>query len=191
LQHKVKHIVTGLGVAAHLEKWGYPVAQITELYWGEVAELDGIRFTSTTARHFSGRTFKRNTTLWSSFVLEGSKKIFLGGDSGYGKHFKEIGKEYGPFDFAILENGQYNKMWHYIHMMPEEVITAAQDLGTRYTIPVHSSKFPLANHPWDEPLIRVTEAARQQRIDIITPQIGQIVNLDQIEANTAWWEGIK
>src|SRR5690606_11168021 len=145
---------TGLGVGAHLEKWGYPAVQITELYWGDQVELNGLKIASTTARHFSGRTFKRNTTLWSSFVLEGSKKIFLGGDSGYGKHFKEIGEQYGPFDFAILENGQYDTLWHYIHMMPEEVILASQDLKAAHVIPVHSAKFPLANHSWDEPLIR-------------------------------------
>lgn len=132
LKHKVRHIVTGLGVGAHLEKWGYPADQITELYWGDHVELNGLHIVSTTARHFSGRTFKRNTTLWSSFVLEGSKKIFIGGDSGYGKHFKEIGQQHGPFDFVILENGQYDRMWHYIHMMPEEVILAGKDLQASY-----------------------------------------------------------
>ena len=190
LKSHVKHIVTGLGVGAHLEKWGYPAEQITELYWGDDVKLDGFEISSTTARHFSGRTFKRNTTLWSSFVLQGSKKLFVGGDSGYGKHFKEIGQQYGPFDFAILENGQYNEMWHNIHMMPEEVVQAAQDLNTNYLIPVHSGKFPLANHPWDEPLIRVTKAAREKQVNLITPQIGQLIQLDSIEASQAWWEGL-
>lgn len=191
LKNKVKHIVTGLGVGAHLEKWGYPAAQITELYWGDGTRIDGFSIHSTTARHFSGRTFKRNTTLWSSFVLKGSKNIFIGGDSGYGKHFKAIGAAYGPFDFAILENGQYNAMWKYIHMMPEEVVTATKDLQARYLIPVHSAKFPLANHAWDEPLIRVTKAAIAQQVDIVTPKIGQIVSLDNSPATwPPWWEGI-
>ncbi|MDR2285186.1 MAG: MBL fold metallo-hydrolase, partial [Sphingobacterium sp.] len=191
LKDKVKQIVTGLGVGAHLEKWGYPAGQITELYWGEHAEIDGFQIHSTTARHFSGRTFKRNTTLWSSFVLKGSKRIFIGGDSGYGKHFKEIGNAHGPFDFAILENGQYNAMWKYIHMMPEEVVTATQDLQARYLIPVHSAKFPLANHAWDEPLKRVTEAASAQHIAIITPKIGQIVSLEEYKLYPRWWEGLE
>lgn len=191
LQSKVKHIVTGLGVAAHLEKWGYPADQITELYWGETAKVDGFHVRSTTARHFSGRTFKRNTTLWSSFILEGSKKMFLGGDSGYGKHFKEIGDQYGPFDYAFLENGQYNKLWHHIHMMPEEVVLAAQDLQANYIIPVHSAKFPLANHAWDEPLIRVTNAANTAGVNILTSRIGEVVYLDHHVQNKPWWEGIQ
>lgn len=192
LKDKVKHIVTGLGVGAHLEKWGYPANRITELYWGEEAVVDGLKITSTTARHFSGRTFKRNTTLWSSFVLDGSKKIFIGGDSGYGKHFKEIGEQYGPFDFVILENGQYNEMWHNIHMMPEEVIKASQDLQAAKVIPVHAAKFPLANHPWDEPLIRITQAAQESEdVDLVTPQIGQVLFLDSLSASVSWWEGIR
>lgn len=191
IKNKVKHIVTGLGVAAHLEKWGYPKDQITELYWDETAIVDNLSFTATTARHFSGRTFKRNTTLWSSFVLKSkTKKIFIGGDSGYGKHFKDIGNKYGPFDYAILENGQYNKMWKYIHMMPEEVIQASKDLRTTYTIPVHSSKFPLANHAWDEPLIRITKFAEKQNFPLITPKMGEIVSLDQYKQYPHWWEGI-
>ncbi len=191
LKHKVKHIVTGLGVGAHLEKWGYPGENITELYWGDTTTVEGLHFTSATARHFSGRTFKRNTTLWSSFILQGTKKIYLGGDSGYGKHFKEIGQQYGPFDFVILENGQYNEMWKYIHMMPEEVITATQDLQARHIIPVHSSKFPLANHAWDEPLIRITKAAKDNHIDMILPKIGQIVYMDSLPPNTEWWKGLE
>ncbi|NQD72084.1 MBL fold metallo-hydrolase [Sphingobacterium shayense] len=191
LQHKVKHIVTGLGVGSHLEKWGFPAANITELYWGESADVNELKFTSTPARHFSGRAFTRNTTLWSSFVLKGTKNIFLGGDSGYGKHFRDIGAEYGPFDFAILENGQYNEMWKYIHMMPEEVVLVAKELQARYTIPVHSGKFPLANHAWDEPLIRVSKAAKENNVPIITPKVGQVVNFGDIPINEEWWKGIR
>ena len=191
IKDRVKHIVTGLGVAAHLEKWGFPSEKISELYWGEKAQVQGFEFTSTTARHFAGRTFKRNTTLWSSFVLQAAnKKIFIGGDSGYGKHFKQIGEQYGPFDYAILENGQYNEMWKYIHMLPEEVIVASEDLKTSYTIPVHSSKFPLSIHSWDEPLIRVSKAAEENNFPIVTPKIGEVVSLDNYIKYPEWWKGI-
>lgn len=191
LKQKVRHIVTGLGVGAHLEKWGYPASRITELYWGEQTSIGGFEITSATARHFSGRTFKRNTTLWSSFILEGSKKIYIGGDSGYGRHFREIGDQYGPFDYAFLENGQYNLLWKYIHMMPDEVPVAALDLKARYVIPVHAAKFPLANHSWDEPLIRVSEAAKARGVDLLTPMIGQAVSLDHYTELPQWWVGLE
>ena len=188
IKNKVKTILTGLGVGSHLEKWGYPPEKIHELYWGESLTIDDLQFTACTARHFSGRLFKRNSSLWSSFVLKNNTyNLFLGGDSGYGKHFKEIGERHGPFDLAILENGQYNESWKYIHLMPEEVILAAKELKAKTVLPVHSSKFALANHAWDEPLIRVSKEAIKQNYPIWTPQIGQIVYLNQPNKFKDWW----
>ena len=54
--------------------------------------------------NFSGRGFKRNETLWGSWIIKGSKdNIYFSGDGGYGPHFKEIVEKYGPLDFAIME----------------------------------------------------------------------------------------
>ncbi|MVZ64503.1 MBL fold metallo-hydrolase [Sphingobacterium sp. DK4209] len=190
-KNKAKQIITSVGVGAHLEKWGYPAERIHELYWGESETIDSLTFTANVARHFSGRWFKRNTSLWSSFVLKTPDyNIFIGGDSGYGKHFKEIGDKYGPFDFSIIENGQYNDMWHYIHLMPEEAISAAKELKTKNLIPVHNSKFPLANHAWDEPMIRISAEAEKQGQALLTPQMGQIIFLNQNNITKHWWEGI-
>lgn len=190
LKNRVKHIVTGLGVGAHLEKWGYPANQITELYWWESVTIDNFQITATPSRHFSGRTFKRNTTLWSSFVLKGSKQIFLGGDSGYGTHFQKIGEEFGPFDFAILENGQYDALWNTVHMFPEEAVQAAKDLQAKHAIPVHSGKFALAKHPWYEPLARFSKEAKTQALKSLTPSVGQLLDLDNPAPPASWWEKI-
>jgi L-ascorbate metabolism protein UlaG (beta-lactamase superfamily) len=118
LQHKTKAIITSLGVGSHLQYWGIAANKITELDWWQSKEIfTGFRFTAAPARHFSGRGFTRAKTLWSSFILQaGEYKIYLGGDSGYDTHFSEIGRQYGPFDLAILENGQYDLRWKYIHV---------------------------------------------------------------------------
>ena len=191
LKPKINHVLTGIGVGAHFEKWGFPSDNVSELYWGDQITINDLHFTSATSRHFSGRTFKRNTSLWSSFILQSKdKKIFIGGDSGFGKHFEELGLKYGPFDYAILENGQYDKNWKYIHMMPEEVTKASKLLNAKYLLPVHSSKFALANHPWDESLIRVTQSAKEENIDLVLPMIGDIVSLDSYRKFPEWWIGI-
>ena len=44
--------------------------------------------------------------------------------------------------------------WRYIHMLPDEGLKAAKDLGVKRLMPVHSGKFAMANHAWDEPLIK-------------------------------------
>ena len=194
IQANVSKIVCPLGVGAHLEYWGFPKENITELDWFESASLmDSLSITATPARHFSGRSFKRNTTLWASYVLKSNNlNLYLGGDSGYDSHFKEIGTKYGPFDLAILENGQYDRKWKYIHMMPEEVVKASEDLKAKRFFPVHSSKFKLANHPLKEPLEKVTAYAKTNpTTKMISPKIGEIVYLNNTNQTfDAWWENI-
>jgi L-ascorbate metabolism protein UlaG (beta-lactamase superfamily) len=190
LKPRVKQIITGLGTGAHFERWGFDPARILEQDWNESAELgDGFTVHATPARHFSGRGFIRNRALWMSFVLKTpTMNIFIGGDSGYDTHFAEIGKKFGPFDLAILENGQYDKSWQLIHAMPEEVVQAAQDLQAKRFIPVHCAKFALGNHAWDEPLNRVAEASKNSGIPMLTPMIGEKVMLkESTQVWKEWW----
>lgn len=189
---KVKKIITGLGTAAHFERWGFDPAMIIEKDWNEEARLDeGFYVHIFSGRHFSGRGFSRNQSIWVSFVLiTPTMKLFLGGDSGYDTHFIDIGKAYGPFDLAILECGQYNHYWKYIHMMPEETAQAAIDLQAKILLPVHWAKFSLGLHSWDEPIIRVTKAAKEKNLPVIHPMIGEVVDLNKPKANLRWWEGI-
>ncbi len=183
-------IVTSLGVGAHLNHWGIPDSQIVELDWQETTQInEQITLTALPARHFSGRKFTRAQSIWSSFALKTpTLKIYLGGDSGFGKHFKEIGEQHGPFDFALLECGQYNDMWPYIHMKPEEVVEAAKALKAAVLMPVHFGKFSLAMHAWNEPVKRVTAAAKSQQQKITTPMIGQPIVFNNFYPDSIWWE---
>jgi L-ascorbate metabolism protein UlaG (beta-lactamase superfamily) len=136
------------------------------------------------ARHFSGRgLINQKQSLWASFLLKNQTlSIYIGGDSGYDTHFASIGERFGPIDFVLLENGQYNKAWKYIHMQPEETWQAAIDLQAKNIIPVHHSKFALSCHSWDEPLIRINDAGKEQETPrLLTPQIGEIVMISSSE----------
>lgn len=190
LAAKAKYFLASLGVGAHLEHWGVDGNKITELDWWETKSIsDEITLTATPARHFSGRSFKRGQTIWSSFVLKlHGHNLFLGGDSGYENHFKEIGSHHGPFDIALLECGQYGKDWPYIHMLPEQTAQAAKDLGAKVLFPVHWAKFELAFHPWDESIERVTKAASALGQHTTTPMIGEPVILNESYPNKTWWK---
>ena len=191
LNPKVKHVITGLGTGEHLEYWNYEPKKIIELDWGENFDLEnGFKVYAETARHFSGRTFKRNQAIWASFVFETpERKIYIGGDSGFDTHFEKIGNKYGGFDLAILENGQYNKDWRYIHMMPKEFLVAAKNLKTKRIIAVHNSKFELALHSWKEPLEKITALNEKENQRLITPKIGEIVHWeDDAKVYEKWWE---
>lgn len=190
LKPKIKHVITGLGNGAHLEHWGFNPEVILEGDWYDsIFNSDGFEIHITPARHFSGRGFKRDQTLWASFVLKSpTTAIYIGGDSGYDTHFKTIGEKFGPFDLAILENGQYDEKWKYIHMLPGEQLKAASDLNAKTVLPVHSGKFTLANHDWDEPFIKITNEAIQSPIKVTTPMIGEQVNLnDNMQRFNHWW----
>ncbi|MFZ4860778.1 MBL fold metallo-hydrolase [Sphingobacterium sp. Mn56C] len=194
IQPKVGKVIAGLGVGAHLEYWGYTAAQIIEKDWWEKVDLgDNFNVIVTPARHFSGRSIWSANTLWASYVLQTpTKNIYLGGDSGYDTHFAQIGQQYGPFDMAILENGQYDKSWKYIHMFPEEVVKAANDLQAKVIFPVHSGKFVLANHAWDEPLQRISDLCVAENIPLITPIIGEVIDWNTMQTKpTYWWKNVK
>lgn len=189
LRPKIGKIITGLGVGAHLQHWGYSRDNIIEKDWNEEVQIENFIIHTTPARHFSGRSFKRNTSLWLSFVLTTpTKKIFIGGDSGYDEHFKTIGEKFGPFDLAVLECGQYNKYWKFIHMIPEEVVQAAIDLKAKKLLPVHWAKFSLSLHAWDEPVKKVVKEAKNKAIPVLHPMIGEVVWLDKENSFTEWWD---
>jgi L-ascorbate metabolism protein UlaG (beta-lactamase superfamily) len=189
LQPKIKHFYTGLGVGAHLEYWGVPAAKITELDWWETyKDDDQTALIAAPARHFSGRGFKRNQTIWSSFILKlNGYTLFVGGDSGYDSTFKTVGEKYGPFDIAMLEAGQYGDDWPYIHMLPEQTVQASIDLKAKVLLPVHWGKFALAYHEWNEPIRRVVRSAAEKGVQLTTPKIGEPVVLGQQYPNSQWW----
>ena len=193
LKDKVGKIICGLGNGQHFEYWGFDMDKVIEKDWNEEFVLDdGFTVNTTTSRHFAGRGLSRNKALWMAYVLKTpTMQVYLGGDGGYGKHFAEIGKKFGAFDLVILENGQYDRKWKYIHMMPNEVLKAAKDLNSKRVFPVHSSKFKLANHAWDEPLKEITKLNEKANQNLLTPIIGEKVNLkDSTQVFSKWWVGI-
>lgn len=192
LKDKTGHFYVPLGVKAHLQRWGIADDKITELDWYENAALGDIKITLTPARHFSGRNFtNRNTALWGSWVVQSPGfSLFFNGDSGYGKHFREIGERFGPFDVALMENGAYNSSWAQIHMKPEQSVQAALDVRARMVVPIHWAKYDLALHEWREPIERFTAAAKEQPLQVATPRIGEVFDY-RSPPQRDWWRAVR
>ena len=193
LKEKTKEFFVPLGVGLRLRAWGIEPARIHELDWWDETDHDGLHFAFTPARHFSGRGLTdRFSTLWGGWVIRGEKdNIYFSADSGYGPHFAAIGAKYGPFDFAMIECGQYNEKWANIHMMPEESAQAALDVRAKVMMPIHWGSFVLATHSWTDPVVRVTKKADELRMPIITPRIGDVVALDALGAfHDRWWQEV-
>lgn len=190
IKQKVDKVICGIGVGNHLKKWGYSPEQILELNWYEsTTEDNNLSIHCEPARHFSGRGFSRNNTLWASFVIQSqTMTIYVGGDSGYDKHFADIGNKYPSIDFAILDNGQYNPAWRAVHCFLEDVIQAAKDLKAKRFFPAHSSKFKMANHNWFDPLETITRLNQTENLNVATPKIGEKIDLkNPNQSFDSWW----
>ena len=188
LQSKTDVFMVPLGVGAHFEAWGVKKENIFEMDWWDEVVYKGLTFALAPSRHFSGRGFARNETLWGSWIIQSDdESIYFSGDGGYGPHFKEIGEKYGPFDLAMMECGQYNELWGQIHMMPEETAQSAIDVNAKKMMPIHWGMFQLALHSWTDPIERVSKKAKELNVPMIAPKVGEVFTL-QTQGVAEWWK---
>lgn len=201
LADKAEVFLTPLGVGDRLIAEGLNPARVRQLDWWQGLRIDGLQFTATPAQHFSGRGVSdRNRSLWASWVIVDEPpagdasgrelRLFFSGDSGYFDGFREIGRRFGPFDLALVENGAYDAQWPYVHMQPEETLQAARDLGAKWLLPIHNSTFDLAMHPWAEPMERLTALSEAHGMPLATPRMGERVDPNAPAEGTRWWRDV-
>ena len=186
-------VITSLGVGAHLEAFGVLPERIVELDWGEQHALPGgrLRFTATPAQHFSGRIGGRNSTLWSSWVIQtANKKVFFSGDTGLTQEFAAIGTAHGPFDLVMLEIGAWHPAWGTIHLGPENALKVFELLGGGTMMPVHWATFDLGLHPWAEPVETLWTLAEANRQRIVTPRLGVPFEPAHVDKPVPWWREV-
>ena len=120
------------------------------------------------AQHFSGRTpVDQGRRLWASWVVLGSKRFYFAGDSGYYRHFKEIGDAHWPFDLAALPIGSYTPpaIARPVHTSPEEALQAWLDLCAARFVAIHWGTFALGREPYDEPPRRLAAEIERRNLD--------------------------
>ncbi len=184
--HSDAPFVVPLGVGEHLRRWGVPAARVVELDWEETRRVEGIGFTCTEARHFSGRSLGNNTTLWSSWVLAGERhRVFFGGDTGYTPAFADLGRRHGPFDLTMLPIGAYDVRWPDVHLDPEEALRVHREVSGAVLLPIHWGTFDLAFHAWSEPVERLCEAADGAVLALPPP--GRRVQPGAGTPTAPWW----
>ncbi|AVM54086.1 L-ascorbate metabolism protein UlaG (beta-lactamase superfamily) [Bacteroides zoogleoformans] len=188
LRSRVRAVICPLGVGEHFEYWGYDAERIHELDWDDdFAVNPSLTLHCLPSRHFSGRLFGNGKTLWASYLIDGPRRIFVSGDGGYDDRFARYGKAYPDIDLAIMENGQYDKGWRHIHVLPSELPQAISDLAPRRVLTYHNSKYALANHSWTEPLDSIYANAEGKSWQLLTPRIGEAIQLDRQQSFDKWW----
>lgn len=156
-------LFAGLGNRSFLQRHGL---ESIELDWWESRTLGDVKITSVPNQHFSNRgVTDANGTLWSAWVLTGSKgHAYFGGDTGYGPHFAAIAQRLGSMRLAVLPIGAYRPEWFMapVHMSPSQAVQAAIDLDASMAVPMHYGTFSLADDGEDEPVEALKTALLQK-----------------------------
>lgn len=179
------HFYVPLGLKHFIEDLGKK--EVREMDWHQEIQIDSeTRLICLPAQHWSRRiTTSFNKTLWASYLLiSRGKKYYFGGDSGYFKGYREIGKKYPGIDFAFLPTTAYHPRWfmHYAHMNIAEAIKAFHDLGARYFIPTQWGTFKLGDNPPGYPGLDLKREIGRQKLDIsryLIMDIGEIIYTDR------------
>jgi len=191
INEKVERFIVPLGIGKLLESWGVNSSKIKELDWWESYSSGSLTFHATPAVHYASRgLFDSNQRLWCSWSIVGKgERIFVSGDSGYFDGFKNIGERLGPFDVTFLKIGAYSDKgtWRSLHMTPEEAGQQHLDLRGQLLVPLHWATFDMALHPWYEPIERLVTFSEQESVTLITPEVGEKINLRGKSNAVHWW----
>jgi N-acyl-phosphatidylethanolamine-hydrolysing phospholipase D len=158
--------VVPLGLKGWLADRG--IRNAVELDWGETVTIGGLTVVCTPAQHYSGRTLAdQGRRLWASWAVLGTKRFYFAGDSGYSRHFGEIGAAFGPFDLAAMPIGSYTPRatTRAIHTSPDEALQGWLDLRAARFIAIHWGTFALAHEPSDEPPRQLAADVQRRRLD--------------------------
>lgn len=158
-------VVCPLGLAPLLRRQGF--REVIELDWWQGWQFGDLAVTALPAVHFSGRgLFDRDRTLWASMALASpSRKVWFGGDTGYGACFREIGVRAGPFDLALVGIGAYEPriIMESSHATPEEAVMIARDIRAKTAVGMHWGSIMLTpEDPFEAPARFRAAALHQQ-----------------------------
>lgn len=152
-----KPIISPVGLGKFINRFVHN--PIVELKPWKTHQIGSIKITAVPTKHWGFRWTGIRYTKCNGYIIQGSKStIFAAGDSGYDKHFKEIGNKF-KIDIACLPIGSYRPRWimKARHMDPLEALKAFKDLKAKKMIPIHWGSFRLALDKIDEPLIQLKQ----------------------------------
>lgn len=171
-------VVTPLGNRSYLPSAAR--SRTTELdWWASTVVGSGATVTLVPAQHFSARTLgDRDRALWGGFVVDAEgRRIYFAGDSGYGAHFREIGRRFPGIDVAFLPIGAYEPRWFMgpVHVDPAQAVQAHLDVGAKQSVAMHFGTFQLTDEAIDAPVEELRLASQGAGVaeeSFVVPSIG-------------------
>lgn len=150
-------------------------------WWDEFDIGNGSKLICLPAQHWSLRISQgRNRSLWASYLLvTPAVTLYLGGDSGYFKGFREFGRKYPKIDYAFMATTAYHPRWfmHGQHMNIKEAVKGFEELGARNFIPTQWGTFHLGSEPAGFPGLDLTRHIEKNHL---APSRFKIMDIGQI-----------
>jgi L-ascorbate metabolism protein UlaG (beta-lactamase superfamily) len=139
-----------------------------ELSWWQLVELGPVRAHFVPAQHWHRRgAFDLNRSLWGSYVIEGTHRVYHSGDTGYFGGFRAIAEVFGGIDAACLPLGAYEPRWFMgsQHMSPEQSLAAFADLAASHFVGMHWGTYDLSNEPVEAGPELLAQVAAERSVD--------------------------
>lgn len=159
LRHHQPLVCVPMGDKQWFVKRGF--INVIEMTWGEQAAIGGVKLTFLPAFHWTGRSvFDINKSLWGSWMIEASGfTTYFAGDSAYGAHFAQIGREYPVIDLALMPVGpnEPHDLIADAHVSAEESVQGFLELGAQHFIPMHWGTFVFGLDSFYLPIQRLNE----------------------------------
>jgi N-acyl-phosphatidylethanolamine-hydrolysing phospholipase D len=161
---------------------GMNKTNVTQMDWWETLEIEGgTRLICLPAQHWSLRMDQgRNRSLWVAYLLiTPTVTLYFGGDSGYFKGFREIGRKFPKIDYAFMATTAYHPRWfmQYQHMNVAEAVQGFEELGAQIFIPTQWGTFHLGSEPAGYPGLDLNRHIQQNKLD---PARFSIMDIGQI-----------
>jgi L-ascorbate metabolism protein UlaG (beta-lactamase superfamily) len=159
--------LAGLGMEELLSGWKTPENAVETAGWFQEFTTDErVKIAFVPVRHWCRRgLFDTNERLWGGFVISGAgKKIYFGGDSGFGSHYRETAEVFPDIDYFIIGIGAYEPRWFMQpnHNNPADAFQAFLDAQAKTLVPMHYGTFDLSDEPPSQPLTLLKEEAQKQ-----------------------------
>ena len=150
--------LAGLRSEDVLSEWKTPTNSVGTAGWFQEFRLadERIKIFFLPVRHWSRRgLFDTNWRLWGGYVIQSEKTtIYFGGDSGYGRHYREAAEIFPKIDYFLVGIGAYEPRWFMepSHNNPADAVRAFLDSRARFLVPMHYGTFDMTDEPPSQPL---------------------------------------
>lgn len=151
-------------------EWKTPSNQVLTAGWFQkfAVSSNDLKIYFHPVRHWSQRFLMDvNWRLWGAYVIETNKAtIYFGGDSGYGRQYREVAELHPKIDYFLVGIGAYEPRWFMEpnHNDPAEALQAFADSKAKIMVPMHYGTFDLSDEPPGAPLSTLKKIAAEKGV---------------------------